>query len=152
MQPNMRTLNQTRTLTNFLKQNLLQFSMDQWILIYASPFFFFPPRLNTNVSGYWNLTVAISHAEQREVDTSHFMQTAPWLGLLPGSDGQVLHSQDGGDSPIVSLFKSATAAIVSNPGCQNPTSFSILSKQAEAAGMQLNILFLKTHAYHILQF
>lgn len=71
----------------------------------------------------------------REVDTSHFMQTAPWLGLLPGSDGQVLHSQDGGDSPIVSLFKSATAAIVSNPGCQNPTSFSILSKQAEAADL-----------------
>ncbi|KAF3452390.1 hypothetical protein FNV43_RR02823 [Rhamnella rubrinervis] len=71
----------------------------------------------------------------REVDTSHFMQTAPWLGLLPGADGQVLHSQDGGDSPIVSLFKSATAAIVSNPVCQNATSFNILSKQAEAADL-----------------
>ncbi|POO02956.1 Cytoplasmic FMR1-interacting protein [Trema orientale] len=71
----------------------------------------------------------------REVDTWHFMQTAPWLGLLPGADGQVLHSQDGGDSPIVSLFKSVTAAIVSRPGCPNPASFSTLSKQAEAADL-----------------
>ncbi|KAH7543353.1 hypothetical protein FEM48_Zijuj02G0175200 [Ziziphus jujuba var. spinosa] len=71
----------------------------------------------------------------REVETSHFMQTAPWLGLLPGAEGQVLHSQGGGDSPIVSLFKSASAAIVSNPVCQNATSFSILSKQAEAADL-----------------
>lgn len=72
------------------------------------------------------------------------MQTAPWLGLLPGADGQVLHSQDRGDSPIVSLFKSVTAAIVSKPGCPNPTSFSTLSKQAEAAGMQLNIQCLQS--------
>jgi hypothetical protein len=64
----------------------------------------------------------------------HFMQTAPWLGLFPGADGQILHSQDGGDSPVVNLFKSATAAIVSNPGCPNPTSFYTMSKQAEAAG------------------
>lgn len=68
------------------------------------------------------------------------MQTAPWLGLLPGAEGQVLHSQGGGDSPIVSLFKSASAAIVSNPVCQNATSFSILSKQAEAAGVQLTFI------------
>ncbi|XP_039019168.1 protein PIR-like [Hibiscus syriacus] len=51
----------------------------------------------------------------RELDTSHFMQTAGWLGLLPGADGQTLYSQNGGDSPVVNLFKSATAAIVSNP-------------------------------------
>lgn len=71
----------------------------------------------------------------RETDTTHFMQTAPWLGLLPGADGQILHSQDGGESPIVNLFKSATSAIVSNPGCRNPTSFHTLSKQAEAADL-----------------
>lgn len=67
------------------------------------------------------------------------MQTAPWLGLLPGADGQILHSQDGGESPIVNLFKSATSVIVSNPGCRNPTSFHTLSKQAEAAGVQLHV-------------
>lgn len=62
------------------------------------------------------------------------MQTAPWLGLLPGADGQIMHSQDGGYSPIVNLFKSAAAAIVSNPGCPSPASFYTMSKQAEAAG------------------
>ncbi|XVF57038.1 hypothetical protein PTKIN_Ptkin06aG0170800 [Pterospermum kingtungense] len=71
----------------------------------------------------------------RETDTTHFMQTAPWLGLLPGADGQTLHSQNDGDSPIVNLFKSATAAIVSNPRCSNPTSFYMMSKQAEAADL-----------------
>lgn len=69
----------------------------------------------------------------------NFMQTAPWLGLVPGSDGQVLNSQDGGDSPVVSLFKSTTAAMVSSPGCPNPTSFHIMSKQAEAAGVLLDM-------------
>ncbi|KAL5835221.1 hypothetical protein ACOSQ4_014718 [Xanthoceras sorbifolium] len=71
----------------------------------------------------------------REVDTTRFMQTAPWLGLVPGVDGQILHHQDGGDSPIVNLFKSATTAIVSIPGCPNPTSFYTMSKQAEAADL-----------------
>ncbi|CAL5338934.1 unnamed protein product [Camellia sinensis] len=69
----------------------------------------------------------------REVDITHFMQTAPWLGLIPGADGQILQSQDGGDSPIVTLFKSATSAAVSNPGFSNPTAFYAISKQAEAA-------------------
>lgn len=71
----------------------------------------------------------------REVDTMHFMQTAPWLGLLPGADGQILQCQDGRDSPIVNLFKAATTAIVSNPRCPNPTSFHTISKQAEAADL-----------------
>ncbi|MBA0573596.1 hypothetical protein Golob_000864, partial [Gossypium lobatum] len=70
----------------------------------------------------------------RELDTTHFMQTAPWLGLLPGADGQML-SQNAGESPVVNLFKSATAAIVSNPRCPNPTSFYTMSKQAEAADL-----------------
>ncbi|XP_009757057.1 protein PIR isoform X2 [Nicotiana sylvestris] len=71
----------------------------------------------------------------REVDTRHFMQTAPWLGLIPGADGQILHSQDGGDSPMVTLFKSATTATVSNHNCTNPTSFHTISRQAEAADL-----------------
>lgn len=62
------------------------------------------------------------------------MQTAPWLGLIPGADGQILHSQEGGDSPMVTLFKSATTATMSNPNCTNPTSFHTISRQAEAAG------------------
>lgn len=70
------------------------------------------------------------------MDTSNFMQTAPWLGLIPGTDGQILQSEDAGESPLVTLFKSATAAILSdNNSCKNPTSFQTLSRQAEAAGM-----------------
>ncbi|KAI5667752.1 hypothetical protein M9H77_17605 [Catharanthus roseus] len=72
----------------------------------------------------------------REVDTSNFMQTAPWLGLIPGTDGQILQSEDAGESPLVTLFKSATAAILSdNNSCKNPTSFQTLSRQAEAADL-----------------
>uniref|UniRef100_A0A2P2KUC2 Protein PIR n=1 Tax=Rhizophora mucronata TaxID=61149 RepID=A0A2P2KUC2_RHIMU len=71
----------------------------------------------------------------REVDTMHFMQIAPWLGLIPGPEGQILQSQGDGDSPIVSLFKSATDAVVSNPGCPHPTSYYTMSKQAEAADL-----------------
>ncbi|XP_065853838.1 protein PIR [Euphorbia lathyris] len=71
----------------------------------------------------------------READTMHFMQTAPWLGLHTAADGQILHSQDSGDSPLVSLFKSSVAAIVSNTGCPNPSSFLAMSKQAEAADL-----------------
>lgn len=63
------------------------------------------------------------------------MQTAPWLGLIPSVDGQILQSQGAGDSPIVTLFKSATAVAVSTPGRSNPTSNYTISKQAEAAGV-----------------
>ncbi|KAL8171856.1 hypothetical protein V2J09_023660 [Rumex salicifolius] len=71
----------------------------------------------------------------READTVRFMQTAPWLGLIPGSDGQILHAQGEGDSPIVNLLKSVTAATVSSPQCTNPSSFYTMSKQAEAADL-----------------
>lgn len=71
----------------------------------------------------------------REIDTTHFMQTAPWLGLIPGADGQILQSQESGDSPLVTLFKSATAATLSTPGFLNATSFCNMSKQAEAADL-----------------
>jgi len=71
-----------------------------------------------------------------------FMQTAPWLGLLPGGDGQIVTSQDGEHSPVVSLFKSTAAAMISYPGCPSPTSFHIMSKQAEAAGMLLECFLI----------
>lgn len=71
----------------------------------------------------------------REVDTTRFMQLAPWLGFIPGSDGQILQSQGEGESPMVNLMKSTTAAIVSNPNCSNHTSFYTMSKQAEAADL-----------------
>ncbi|KMT13869.1 hypothetical protein BVRB_4g077110 [Beta vulgaris subsp. vulgaris] len=71
----------------------------------------------------------------REVDTSRFMQLAPWLGFIPGADGQILLSQGEGESPIVNLLKSTTTAIVSNPSCSNPSSFYTMSKQAEAADL-----------------
>ncbi|KAL3504109.1 hypothetical protein ACH5RR_033950 [Cinchona calisaya] len=71
----------------------------------------------------------------REVDTVNFMQTAPWLGLIPGTDGQILQSEEAGESPVVTLFKSTTAAILSDPGCLNPKSFQTISRQAEAADL-----------------
>ncbi|KAL0438051.1 UNVERIFIED_CONTAM: protein PIR [Sesamum latifolium] len=71
----------------------------------------------------------------REIDTSQFMQTAPWLGLVPGVDGQVVQFHDGEDSPIISLFKSVAAASISNPSFSNPSSFRVLSRQAEAADL-----------------
>lgn len=63
------------------------------------------------------------------------MQTAPWLGITPGADGQSIQFQDGEDSPIISLFKSIAVASVSNPSFPNSSSFRVLSRQAEAAGM-----------------
>ncbi|GMP26583.1 hypothetical protein CsSME_00002962 [Camellia sinensis var. sinensis] len=96
---------------------------------------------NSNRGSSWNKGVGsvlywmgLLHIVLREVDITHFMQTAPWLGLIPSADGQILQSQDGGDSPIVTLFKSATSTAVSNPGFSNPTAFYTISKQAEAAG------------------
>jgi cytoplasmic FMR1 interacting protein len=70
----------------------------------------------------------------REVDTKRFMQTAPWLGLIPGAEGQIVNAQDG-ESPLVNLLKSATSAVVSSPGCLNPAAFYTMSKQAEAADL-----------------
>ena len=62
------------------------------------------------------------------------MQLAPWLGFIPGTDGQIMLSQGDEESPLVNLLKSTTTAIVSNPNCSNPASFYTMSKQAEAAG------------------
>ncbi|KAL6525143.1 hypothetical protein OROMI_030736 [Orobanche minor] len=71
----------------------------------------------------------------REVDTSQFMQTAPWLGLTPGVDGQIIQSQASDESPIISLFKSVAAASSSSPSFPNPSSLRVLSRQAEAADL-----------------
>lgn len=81
---------------------------------------------------YW---IGLLDIALRELDTTHFMQTAPWLGMIPGADGQIMQAQDGGVSPIVNLFKSATTAIVSNPICASPMSFHTMAKQAEAADL-----------------
>lgn len=72
------------------------------------------------------------------------MQTAPWLGLTPGVDGQVIQFQDSEDSPIISLFKSIAAASASNPSFSNPSSFRILSRQAEAAGIYFSMIYLSS--------
>ncbi|KAE8713220.1 Oxysterol-binding protein-related protein 1D [Hibiscus syriacus] len=81
---------------------------------------------------YW---VGLLYIVLRELDTTHFMQTSAWLGLLSGADGQTLYSQNGGDSPVANLFKSSTAAMVSNPRCPNPASLYTMSKQAEAVDL-----------------
>ncbi|KAG0477890.1 hypothetical protein HPP92_012609 [Vanilla planifolia] len=72
----------------------------------------------------------------REIDDVQFLQVAPWLGVMIGSDGQIKEA-DVGNSPLVTLFRSINEAIVSNATCQNRqniTLFHVMSKQAEAAG------------------
>lgn len=69
------------------------------------------------------------------------MQTAPWLGLVPGGDGQVKQI-DSSNSPLTTLFNSATDAIVSNPTCPNPSPFLVMSKQAEAASEYTWVFFI----------
>ncbi|XP_068666012.1 protein PIR [Aristolochia californica] len=79
---------------------------------------------------YW---MGLLDTVMRQVETTQYMQIAPWLGLIPGTDEQVHQAQDSRNSPLVSLFKSATAAVLSNPECSNRSSFFTISKQAEAA-------------------
>nr|XP_009395117.1 PREDICTED: protein PIR isoform X1 [Musa acuminata subsp. malaccensis] len=80
---------------------------------------------------YW---LSLLDTVLRQNDTTQFMQTATWLGLLPAANGQVKQF-DTGVSPIVSLFKGITSSIMANPSCLNPSSFLIMSKQAEAADL-----------------
>eukprot|EP00249_Psilotum_nudum_P020261 c27628_g3_i1 orf=83-4003(+) len=70
----------------------------------------------------------------RELETEQFMQIAPWLGLVPGNDCQInqVLTEDQ-SSPFVSLFKEATAAILSHPGCLSPASFISMPNQVEIA-------------------
>ncbi|XP_058101351.1 protein PIR [Magnolia sinica] len=81
---------------------------------------------------YW---MGLLDIVMREVETTQFMQIAPWLGLTPGTDEQVQQTQDAKDSPIVNLFKSATSALGSNAQYRNPSPFFTMSKQAEAADL-----------------
>ncbi|BBN10047.1 hypothetical protein Mp_5g00460 [Marchantia polymorpha subsp. ruderalis] len=70
----------------------------------------------------------------RETETVHFMQVVPWLGVVPGSEAQMQQLlDDDGHSPLVSLFKSASAAVAADPETVNPQSFVTMSKQAEVA-------------------
>eukprot|EP00252_Welwitschia_mirabilis_P019224 TRINITY_DN4392_c0_g1_i1.p1 TRINITY_DN4392_c0_g1~~TRINITY_DN4392_c0_g1_i1.p1 ORF type:complete len:490 (+),score=76.66 TRINITY_DN4392_c0_g1_i1:81-1472(+) len=70
----------------------------------------------------------------REHETTQFVQLAPWLGVVPHSDGHTQHIiLENGNSPLVNLFRSAANAVLSHPGCLSPTSFLTLANQAEAA-------------------
>jgi cytoplasmic FMR1 interacting protein len=66
------------------------------------------------------------------MDTTQFMQSAPWLGLIPGNDGQVKHAYSD-NTPFTTLLSGATNAVTSTPACPNPSTFLVMSKQAEAA-------------------
>ncbi|KAF7050715.1 hypothetical protein CFC21_059036 [Triticum aestivum] len=70
----------------------------------------------------------------RQIDTTQFMQSAPWLGLVPGSDGQVKHAYSD-NTPFTTLLSAATSAVASSPACANPSSYLVMSKQAEAASL-----------------
>ncbi|KAI8032616.1 Protein PIR, partial [Camellia lanceoleosa] len=85
------------------------------------------------LSGIKEIGLLVSHVQQK-VDITHFMQTAPWLGLIPGADGQILQSQDGGIA-LSSLSSNQPSAAVSYPGFINPTAFYTISKQAGAADL-----------------
>lgn len=70
----------------------------------------------------------------QEIETEQFVQEAPFLGFVPGGDGQMqqLSAKDG-SSPMVNLCKQATNAILMHPGCLDSSSFLALCKQAEVA-------------------
>ncbi|KAF0913715.1 hypothetical protein E2562_024597 [Oryza meyeriana var. granulata] len=70
----------------------------------------------------------------RQIDTTQFMQSAPWLGLIPGNDGQVKHACSD-NTPFTTLLSGATNAFASSPACPNPSSFLVMAKQAEAASL-----------------
>ncbi|KAF7045827.1 hypothetical protein CFC21_054895 [Triticum aestivum] len=70
----------------------------------------------------------------RQIDTTQFMQSAPWLGLVPGNDGQVKHAYSD-NTPFTTLLSAATSAVASSPACANPSSYFVMSKQAEAASL-----------------
>jgi cytoplasmic FMR1 interacting protein len=70
----------------------------------------------------------------RQVETVHFMQVVPWLGVVPNKEGQLQQLlADDNFSPLVSIFKQATDEVVSNPSCANPNAFVSMAKQAQVA-------------------
>nr|CAB3497101.1 unnamed protein product [Digitaria exilis] len=80
---------------------------------------------------YW---MSILDIVLRQIDTTQFMQSAPWLGLVPGNDGQVKHAYTD-NTPFTTLLSGATNAVTSSPACSNPSTFLVMSKQAEAASL-----------------
>ncbi|RCV46586.1 hypothetical protein SETIT_9G543000v2 [Setaria italica] len=80
---------------------------------------------------YW---MSILDIVLRQIDTTQFMQSAPWLGLVPGNDGQVKHAYSD-NTPFTTLLNAATNAVTSSPACPNPSTFLVMSKQAEAASL-----------------
>ena len=71
---------------------------------------------------------------QRDYDTVQFMQTAPWLGLRDGNDGQIKQVQEARESPLIHLIRNATSAILSGKTGSDALYLNTMSKQAEAAG------------------
>ena len=67
------------------------------------------------------------------------MQSAPWLGLVPGNDGQVKHAYSD-STPFTTLLSAATNAVTASPACPNPSTFLVMSKQAEAASKSIDNL------------
>ncbi|KAL6649198.1 hypothetical protein ACP70R_013422 [Stipagrostis hirtigluma subsp. patula] len=80
---------------------------------------------------YW---MSILDIVLRQIDTTQFMQSAPWLGLVPGSDGQVKNASSD-NTPFTTLLNAAANAVASSPACSNPSTFLVMSKQAEAASL-----------------
>ncbi|KAG2554842.1 hypothetical protein PVAP13_9KG584400 [Panicum virgatum] len=80
---------------------------------------------------YW---MSILDIVLRQIDTTQFMQSAPWLGLVPGNDGQVKHAYSD-STPFTTLLSAATNAVTASPACPNPSTFLVMSKQAEAASL-----------------
>ena len=74
-------------------------------------------------------------ALQRQIETVHFMQVVPWLGVVPNKEGQLQQLlADDNFSPLVSIFKQATDEVIANPNCSNPNAFISMAKQAQVAG------------------
>lgn len=80
---------------------------------------------------YW---MSILDIVLRQIDTTQFMQSAPWIGLVPGNDGQVKHAYSD-NTPFTTLLSAASNAVTSSPTCPNPSTFLVMSKQAEAASL-----------------
>jgi len=74
---------------------------------------------------------------QRQIETVHFMQVVPWLGVVPNKEGQLQQLlADDNLSPLVSIFKQATDEVVAS--CENPNAFVSMAKQAQVAGMMFS--------------
>jgi cytoplasmic FMR1 interacting protein len=56
--------------------------------------------------------------------------------LVPGNDGQVKHAYSD-NTPFTTLLSAASNAVTSSPTCPNPSTFLVMSKQAEAASKSI---------------